>query len=90
MPKELVQKNLKAPGSSFMRNGDLLMVKFVDKKATGDKEIYVADSKGIANIVQVERFEKGEFNQLSLFIIFLFILRWSKKVHMETIINCRL
>ena len=42
-----------------MRNGELLMVKFVDKKATGDKEIYVTDSKGTANIVQVERFEKG-------------------------------
>ena len=35
------------------------MVKFVDKKATGDKEIYVIDSKGVANISQVERFEKG-------------------------------
>ncbi|CAF3952919.1 unnamed protein product [Rotaria sordida] len=42
-----------------MRNGELLMVKFADKKATGDKEIYVIDSKGTANIVQVERFEKG-------------------------------
>ena len=60
VPKELVQKNLKAPGSSFMRSGELLMVKFVDKKATGDKEIFVADSKGTANIVQVERFEKGQ------------------------------
>jgi len=35
------------------------MIKFVDKKASGDKEIYVVDSKGIAGIVQVERFEKG-------------------------------
>ncbi len=42
-----------------MRNGDLLMVKFADKKATGDKEIYVTDSKGTASVVQVERFEKG-------------------------------
>ena len=58
VPKELVQKELKAPASSFMRNGELLMVKFVDKKATGDKEIYVVDSKGTAGLVQVERFEK--------------------------------
>ncbi len=54
-----MHKNLKAPGSCFMRNGEILMVKFVDKKATVDKEIYVADSKGTADIVQVERFEKG-------------------------------
>ncbi|CAF1352249.1 unnamed protein product [Rotaria magnacalcarata] len=59
VPKELVQTKLKAPSSCFMRNGELLMVKFADKKATGDKEIYVIDSKGTAGVVQVERFEKG-------------------------------
>ncbi|CAF4864223.1 unnamed protein product [Rotaria socialis] len=59
VPKELVQKKLTAPGSCFMRSGELLMIKFLDKKATGDKEIYVVDSKGTAGILQVERFEKG-------------------------------
>ena len=43
-----------------MRNGELLMVKLVDKKATGDKEIYVTDSRGTANLVLVERYEKDE------------------------------
>lgn len=47
-----------------MRCQNLLIVKFVDKKATGDKEIYVIDSKGIANIIQVDRYEKG--NQTTL------------------------
>lgn len=42
-----------------MRSGDLLMVKFADKKASGDKEIYVVDSKSKADTVQIERFEKG-------------------------------
>lgn len=59
VPKDLAKLQLTAPSSSFMRCHDLLMVKFVDKKATGDKEIYVIDSKGVANISQVERFEKG-------------------------------
>lgn len=59
VPKDLAKLQLTAPSSSFMRCHDLLMVKFVDKKATGDKEIYVIDSKGIANTAQVERFEKG-------------------------------
>ncbi|CAF1651010.1 unnamed protein product, partial [Rotaria magnacalcarata] len=59
VPKELVQTKLKAPSSCFMRNGELLMVEFADKKATGDKEIYVVDAKGTAGVVQVERFEKG-------------------------------
>ena len=59
VPKELVLKSLKAPGFCFMRNGELLMIKFVDRKATGDKEIYVVDSKGTAGIVHVDRFEKG-------------------------------
>ncbi len=64
--KELVQKNLKAPASCFMRSDELLLVKFVDKKATGDKEIYVIDSKGTAGVVDVERYEKG--NNISLFL----------------------
>lgn len=64
MPKDLAQQHPTAPGSSFMRNYDLLMIKFVDKKATGDKEIYVIDSKGVANLTQVDRFEKG--NRTSL------------------------
>ncbi len=45
------------------------MVKFADKKASGDKEIYVADSKGAAGVVQIERFEKGTLNHL-FFILF--------------------
>ena len=71
VPKDLVGKKLKAPDSCFMRNGDLLMIKFVDKKASGDKEIYVVDSKGIAGIVQVERFEKGMSYHLLLSFWFL-------------------
>ena len=59
VPKELVQANIKAPDSCFMRSGELLMVKFADKKATGDKEIYLVDSKGIATTANVKRFEKG-------------------------------
>lgn len=59
MPKELVQTKLRAPASCFMRNEDILIVKFADKKATGDKEVYVIDSKGTAETVEVERFEKG-------------------------------
>lgn len=35
------------------------MVKFADKKASGDKEIYLVDSKGTAGVIEVERFEKG-------------------------------
>ncbi|CAF4677443.1 unnamed protein product [Rotaria socialis] len=33
-----------------------MMIKFLDKKATGDKEIYVVDLKGTAGILQVESF----------------------------------
>lgn len=55
----MVKTNLKAPSSCFMRNEEILMIKFVDKKATGDKEIYVVDSKGTAGVIQTERFEKG-------------------------------
>lgn len=64
VPKELAQTKLTAPGSCFMRCQNLLIVKFVDKKATGDKEIYVIDSKGVASITQVDRYEKG--NQTAL------------------------
>lgn len=49
-----------APNSSFMRCEELLVVKFVDKKATGDKEIYLVDSRGIAATRKIERFEKGK------------------------------
>lgn len=55
----MIQKNLKAPDSCFMRSNELLAVKFVDKKATGDKEIYLIDTKGEAKVVNVERFQKG-------------------------------
>jgi hypothetical protein len=70
VPKDLVKKNLKAPHSCFMRNGDILMVKFADKKASGDKEIYVVDSKGTAGAVQIERFEKGTLSHLFFFLFF--------------------
>ncbi len=53
-----------------MRNGDILMVKFADKKASGDKEIYVVDSKGTAGAVQIERFEKGTLSHLFFFLFF--------------------
>ena len=42
-----------------MRSEEILMVKFADKKASGDKEIYLIDSKGTAGTNLVERFEKG-------------------------------
>ena len=54
VPKELAQKSLKILGSCFMRNGEYLMAKFVGGKATGDKGIYVVDSKGTAGIVHVD------------------------------------
>jgi hypothetical protein len=50
---------MKAPASAFMRSGELLVVKFQDKKASGEKEIYVIDSKGTAGTSSVERYEKG-------------------------------
>ena len=56
--KELVKANIKAPDSCFMRSGELLMVKFTDKKATDDKEIYSIKSKSIAATADVKRFEK--------------------------------
>lgn len=54
-----MQTKLRAPASAFIRNGDIVIVKFVDKKATSDKDIYVLDSKGTAATVNVSRFEKG-------------------------------
>ncbi len=59
-------KKMKAPDSSFMRSGELLLVKFLDKKATGEKEIFVIDSKGVAGRSPVERYEKGKTISLSL------------------------
>ncbi len=59
VPKELSTKKMKAPASAFMRSGELLLVKFQDKKASGEKEIFVIDSKGVAGTSSVERYEKG-------------------------------
>ncbi|CAM4839274.1 unnamed protein product [Rotaria magnacalcarata] len=50
---------MKAPDSAFMRSGELLVVKFQDKKASGEKEIFLIDSKGSAGTSSVERYEKG-------------------------------
>lgn len=50
---------MKVHESTFMRSGELLVVKFQDKKASGDKEIYVIDSRGTAGTSPVERCEKG-------------------------------
>jgi hypothetical protein len=57
---------MKAPDSAFMRSGELLIVKFQDKKARGEKEIFLMDSKGIAGTSSVERYEKGNTMSLSL------------------------
>jgi hypothetical protein len=74
-----VQNQLKAPSSRSMRNGEILMVKFVDKKATGDKEIYLIDSRCTANIVQVERLEKGTYIHYCFSQCFCLILGGGKK-----------
>jgi len=47
VPKELATKKMNAPDSAFMRSGELLLVKFHDKKATGEKDIFV---EGVANL----------------------------------------
>jgi hypothetical protein len=52
-------KKLKAPDCAFMRSGELLLVRFQDKKAIGEKEIFLIDSKGIAGTSSIERYEKG-------------------------------
>jgi hypothetical protein len=57
---------MKAPDSAFMRSGELLLVKFQDKKASGEIEIFLIDSKGIAGTSSVERYEKGNTVSLSL------------------------
>jgi hypothetical protein len=41
-------------------------LKFIDKKATGDKEIFVIDLKGVAGRAPAERYEKGKTISLSL------------------------
>ncbi len=43
-----------------MRNGELLLVRFQDKKANSEKEIFVIDSKGTAGTSSIERNEKGK------------------------------
>lgn len=53
-------KQLKTSHSAFMRSDELLLVKFQDKKASGEKEIFLIDSKGTAGISLVERYEKGK------------------------------
>lgn len=60
VPKELVTKKMKAPDCAFMRSGELLLVRFQDKKARGEKEIFLIDSKGVVGTTPVERFEKGK------------------------------
>lgn len=90
VPKQLVQNKLKAPASCFMRNGDILMVKFVDKKASGDKEIYLVDSKGAAGMIEVERFEKGMRDNLLYITISVIIQRWCEKKIFQTVIDHRL
>jgi hypothetical protein len=55
-----VTKTIKAPNSAFMRNGELLLVRFQDKKANSEKEIFVIDSKGTAGTSSIERYEKGK------------------------------
>ncbi len=54
-----MMKKLKAPDCAFMRSGELLLVRFQDKKAIGEKEIFLIDSKGIAGTSSIERYEKG-------------------------------
>lgn len=49
------------------------MVTFADKKASGDKEIYLIDSKGTAGTNLVERFKKG----ILLVLVFLHGLAYS-------------
>ncbi|CAF2847480.1 unnamed protein product [Rotaria sp. Silwood2] len=66
VPKELTRKKMKAPDSAFIRSGELLLVKFLDKKASGEKEIYLIDSKGIAGGSLVERYEKGNVISIPL------------------------
>ncbi|CAF1429261.1 unnamed protein product [Adineta ricciae] len=44
-----------------MRSGELLLAKFQDKKASGEKEIFVIDSKGVAGKSAIERYEKEDF-----------------------------
>jgi hypothetical protein len=55
-----VTKKIKAPDSAFMRNGELLLVRFQNKKAKSEKEIFVIDSKGTAGTSSIERYEKGK------------------------------
>ena len=59
VPKELINKSLKAPSPCFRRSEEMLTIKFADKRASGDKEIYPIDSPDIAGTKLVERFEKG-------------------------------
>jgi hypothetical protein len=69
--KELSGKKMKVHESTFMRSGELLAVKFQDKKASGEKEIYVIDSRGTAGTSSVERCEKGS----NYYIIFIKIIQ---------------
>ena len=45
-----------------MRSGELLLVRYQEKKASGEKEIFLIDSRGVAGTTSTERYEKGKIS----------------------------
>uniref|UniRef100_A0A1I8I7J0 DDE_Tnp_1_7 domain-containing protein n=1 Tax=Macrostomum lignano TaxID=282301 RepID=A0A1I8I7J0_9PLAT len=59
IPAELQAANLHPTSSAFARSGDLLACKFVDRKQSGIKTVYLLDTAGKAYCIQVHRTRRG-------------------------------
>lgn len=63
IPAVLRNQTPQPPSSAFARRGDLLAVKIVDRRTSGLKTVYMLDSAGSADCVQVTRKLRGGLEQ---------------------------
>ncbi|PAA63784.1 hypothetical protein BOX15_Mlig026241g1 [Macrostomum lignano] len=59
IPADLQAVNIHPTSSAFACSGDLLACKFVDRKQSGTKTLYLLDTAGKAECIQVQRNRRG-------------------------------
>ncbi|PAA86818.1 hypothetical protein BOX15_Mlig002331g1 [Macrostomum lignano] len=64
VPQLLQQLQLRPTAAAFARNGEVLACKFVDRKSSGTKTVYLLDTAGQAACVNVPRVRRGGEQQV--------------------------
>jgi hypothetical protein len=64
IPELLQEVHLRPTSSAFARLGDVLACKFVDRRSSGIKTVYLLDTAGVADCVDVQRIRRGNRRQI--------------------------